>query len=573
MKTFRFLCIAFLTAFASQVSTQVTVSLGTYTGASSSNSLLSTSTTTNKYSRTLSIYTASEIITAGGVAGTISSLAWDKNGTGEYLFNDAYIKIYLKHTSLSVWASSPVPDWTVEAVGATEVFTSSTYSLPSGTGWKTIPFTTPFVWNGTDNLVVMVEWYRPSTPTADISWGRSTTTSGNATRVGSTSLAALVMLINANRPLVQLTITPGAPVPVTGLTVSTLGSIPAVISTNGGTLQMAATVVPAAANQAVNWSIVPGTGAASISTTGLVTAIANGTIWAKAISIQNSTIMDSLAIAISNQIIPITSVAVNTLGSVPPLINQNAGSLSLQATILPAGANQAVSWSIVPVTGAATITAAGVLTAQSDGAVWGKAVSVQDLTKKDSILITITNQIVPVTSLIVNTSGSIPALIDIKGGTLQMEAIVLPSTANQGVNWVCVPGTGSASIDGAGLVTALINGTVWAKAISIQNALVSDSLMITITNQDIGIAQTNNSFGVTIYPNPTFNQSVIIERTTHDALEEAEVMLFDLQGKCIQTRIVLRDETVMRFTDIQPGLYFIRYCDTRGCSTQKINVL
>ena len=184
---------------------QTTISLGTYSGQGSTNVLLSTSTTNNRYSRTISIYTASEIQAAGGTAGNIVSLAWDKNGTGEYQTNDAYIKIYLKHINLNLWNDSDVPDWSSEIAGATEVFTSSTYSIPTGTGWKEVPFTTPFVWNGTENVAVMVEWDRSSTPTASIFWGRSTNTDTNATRVGSTSLNALVFLINDNRPLVQLT--------------------------------------------------------------------------------------------------------------------------------------------------------------------------------------------------------------------------------------------------------------------------------------------------------------------------------------------------------------------------------
>jgi hypothetical protein len=196
-------------AFNFQMTAQVTVSLGTSTGAGSTNVLLSTSTTINRYSRTMSLYTAQEITAAGGMAGVISSLAWSKGGTGEYTFNDAQIKVLLKHTTNTVWPTSPVPAWTTEIVGATQVFNSTTYSIPTGTGWKQVPFTTPFVWNGTSNIVIFVEWYRPSTPTADISWGRSTNTNTNAARVGSTSLDALVMLINANRPLVQLTITPG----------------------------------------------------------------------------------------------------------------------------------------------------------------------------------------------------------------------------------------------------------------------------------------------------------------------------------------------------------------------------
>ena len=189
-------------------SAQVTVSLGTYSGAGSTNSLLSTSTTSNRYSRTISLYTDTEIITAGGTAGIISKLGWDKSGTGEYTTADAYIKIYLKHVTNDTWTS--IPDWNTEIVGATEVFTSSTYSIPTGIGWIEVPFTNTFTWNGTDNIAVMVEWDRSSAPTADIKWGYSNTPLANATRVGSASLNALVFLINDKRPLLQLTIASGA---------------------------------------------------------------------------------------------------------------------------------------------------------------------------------------------------------------------------------------------------------------------------------------------------------------------------------------------------------------------------
>ncbi|MFZ4522168.1 MAG: Ig-like domain-containing protein [Bacteroidales bacterium] len=86
-----------------------------------------------------------------------------------------------------------------------------------------------------------------------------------------------------------------------GIDVATLGGVPAIISTSGGTLQMEATVFPSTANQAVTWSIVPGTGMASISPTGLVTAISNGTTYAKATSVQDITMSDSLLITMSGQ--------------------------------------------------------------------------------------------------------------------------------------------------------------------------------------------------------------------------------------------------------------------------------
>ena len=86
-----------------------------------------------------------------------------------------------------------------------------------------------------------------------------------------------------------------------GLTVATQGGVPATITTNGGTLQLVATVFPATASQDVTWSIVPMTGMASISSAGLVTGISNGTVYAKAISVQDTTVADSLLITMSSQ--------------------------------------------------------------------------------------------------------------------------------------------------------------------------------------------------------------------------------------------------------------------------------
>lgn len=207
MKKITLVLSTLLLLVAIPVSAQVTVSLGTYTGSASTNSLLSTSTTINRYSRTISLYNDTEILTAGGMAGVISKLGWNKEGSGEYTTGDAYIKIYLKHVPNDSWMNAP--DWNTEIVGATEVFSSSTYSIPTGTGWKDVVFTTPFVWNGTDNIAVFVEWDRSSAPSADIKWAYSTTPSTNATRVGSNSLNALVLNINDRRPLLQLTINPG----------------------------------------------------------------------------------------------------------------------------------------------------------------------------------------------------------------------------------------------------------------------------------------------------------------------------------------------------------------------------
>ncbi len=87
-----------------------------------------------------------------------------------------------------------------------------------------------------------------------------------------------------------------------GISVATQGNVPAAITANGGTLQMVDTVFPGSANQSVTWNIIPGTGQASISNGGLVTAISNGTVYAKATATQDVTVSDSLMITITGQV-------------------------------------------------------------------------------------------------------------------------------------------------------------------------------------------------------------------------------------------------------------------------------
>jgi len=83
----------------------------------------------------------------------------------------------------------------------------------------------------------------------------------------------------------------------------------------------------------------------------------------------------------------------------------------------------------------------------------------------------------------VTTQGNIPATITVPVGTLQLETIIYPSYANQDVTWSISPGTGVATINPSGLVTAVVNGTVWAKAKAVQDITVCDSILITISNQ------------------------------------------------------------------------------------------
>jgi uncharacterized protein YjdB len=93
----------------------------------------------------------------------------------------------------------------------------------------------------------------------------------------------------------------GDATPVTSITVSGAGGA-STISVNDGTLQLSASVLPNdATNNSVTWSISNGTGSATISSVGLVTAVSDGTVTARATANDGSGVYDDMIITISNQ--------------------------------------------------------------------------------------------------------------------------------------------------------------------------------------------------------------------------------------------------------------------------------
>ncbi|WP_118976852.1 T9SS type A sorting domain-containing protein [Taibaiella koreensis] len=93
------------------------------------------------------------------------------------------------------------------------------------------------------------------------------------------------------------------------------------------------------------------------------------------------------------------SLTVSTLNNVPAVINQPAGTLQLQAELLPFLSNQAVTWSTGNGAGIATVDNSGLVTAASNGIVWVKAVSVANSNLSDSIQVLITDQGTGITAL------------------------------------------------------------------------------------------------------------------------------------------------------------------------------
>jgi len=253
-------------------------------------------------------------------------------------------------------------------------------------------------------------------------------------------------------------------------------------------------------------------------------------------------------------------LVVGTQGNVPATITTTGGTLQMTATVYPSNVTQQVIWSFVPATTSnVIISATGLITGQANGngTVWAKAISVQDNTIMDSMLVTISNQYIPVTSLKVSTLNNAAPAINTSTGSLQMVAIILPADAtNPGVTWSIVPVTGSASISSTGLITPSDNGTVWAKAVSLDNAAIKDSMLITLSGQWADSWLT----GIRIYPNPTTKEIHLKLLKNHYS---TNMRIIDMSGRTVYWEVLpanaLRTEKVINLERLPRGMYIIRF--------------
>ncbi len=136
-----------MTSFFASAQTTVTVGTGTST---TNNAPVNA---TNAFHYSQCIYTAANITAAGGNGmGTISKIRYYYNN-GTSTANSTGWTVYLGHTNKVNFTSNT--DW-ISAAGLTTCF-SGTVTFPAAGNWMEITLTTPFQWNGIDNIVVGID--------------------------------------------------------------------------------------------------------------------------------------------------------------------------------------------------------------------------------------------------------------------------------------------------------------------------------------------------------------------------------------------------------------------------------
>lgn len=309
----------------------------------------------------------------------------------------------------------------------------------------------------------------------------------------------------------------GNPPSVRQITVSGQGGASR-ITTRNGSLQMQAIISPSnVADKSVIWSVVNNTGSATISETGLLTAVTDGTVTVTATATDGSGVTGTKKITITGNAILLNQITVNSQNG-ENKITSKGGTLQMVASVLPVNAAiKGVKWSVANGTGIASIDgSSGLLTAVADGTISVIATALDGSgTVSAPFEITITGNPVLQTGISVKGVNGINT-ITAKNGTLKMVAEITPSNAaNKSVTWYVANLTGSAAINSeTGVLTAISDGTVKIIAIAEDGSDKMGSCVVTISGQtsDSGTPLGGgSSSGGNTTPTPTPTPSPIPE--------------------------------------------------------------
>lgn len=220
---------------------------------------------------------------------------------------------------------------------------------------------------------------------------------------------------------------------------------------------------------------------ATVSHTGILSAVADGTVTITALAQDGSAAFASQVFTITNQPIYATTISISSSTNVYTITSPSA-TLQMLATVTPANAtNNTVFWQ-VDSPQIATINPQGLLLAQSNGVVRVTATTQDGSGHSASRFITVTNQLALIQSI--NIAARSAQLIG-SSDTLQMNLTYLPANAtNPSFIWRS-SNPQRAIVSPTGLVTPRADGVVTISAHAYDGSAAFAQYVITITNQNV----------------------------------------------------------------------------------------
>ncbi len=323
-----------------------------------------------------------------------------------------------------------------------------------------------------------------------------TTTGGTTVTTTSTTTTTNTTTNTTTTTTTPTTTTTTTTIPVTSVTVVGSESIEV-----GDTGAYTAIITPSAAATSADvvWSIVPGTGVATISTLGILSPTAPGTVTVKA-TVKG--VDGTLEVDITQSV-----VSVSVLGQDIVFLESDE---TYQFSVIPSTATyETVVWAVLNGTGSATITQQGVLTPIVAGTVTVR-VTVDDIIGTKAITIK-----TPVAS--VEVVGD--AIVRMEE-TPTFSTIILPIDADYDeIIWSIVDGTGSATISASGVLAPVTPGFVTVKATvgEIEDVLEIELIVsvseITVTGESSILPGDNPTYVAEVTPSnakyPTITWSIV----------------------------------------------------------------
>ncbi len=330
------------------------------------------------------------------------------------------------------------------------------------------------------------------------------------------------------------TITVKAKVPVTSVKITPETVTLAVQKTQ----QLEAVIDPKdATHKTVTWTLTSGEGVVTLSETGLVTALKEGTATVTA------TVDGISATCTVTVTIPVKSVKIT-----PETVTLSVQKTQqLEAVIAPKNAtHKTVTWTLTSGEGVVTLSETGLVTALKGGTATVKA-TVDGISATRTITVTI-----PVTSVKIEPETVTLAVQK----TQQLEAVIDPKDAtHKTVTWTLTSGEGVVTLSETGLVTALKEGTATVTA-TVDGISATCTITVTIP----GAVEDALLATVSVTPNPFTTQLRILNPNGASLTYE----LLSITGIVLRKGMLLDTETVVDTTHLPAGLYFVRLTGRNG---------